>query len=85
VGALKRGEQRKPACRCFAGNDIIAGVKQPPFTLIYNPPAHPPLLLPCSSPSSPHRGARRDCKGREREREKDRESWSKKEWKLIRP
>ncbi len=44
-GEEKRGEEKKPACRCSVGNDIIAGVKQPPFTLIYNPPPLPPILL----------------------------------------
>lgn len=61
--ALKRredikGEESKPACCCSVGNDIIAGVKQPPFTLIYNLPSPSPplLLLPYSSPHSPYGG-----------------------------
>lgn len=40
-----RIKKSRPAC-CCSGNFIIAGVKQPLFTLIYNPPPPiPPLAL----------------------------------------
>lgn len=41
----RRIKESRPAC-CCSGNFIIAGVKQPLFTLIYNPPPPiPPLAL----------------------------------------
>lgn len=63
-----RAEERRAACYCSAGNDIIAGVKQPLFTLIYNPPL----------PSSSSHGGVRPAAGEGREqKEQGWESQSK--------